>query len=136
MISREFPIRVWYKHTDQMGIVHHSNYVCYYEAARSDWMRALGMSYTEMEAAGVMMPILEVHMKYLKPAHYDELLSVRVILRELPMARINFEYEIRNEAGELLNTGSTLMGFMHAATRRPCRAPEAFMEVLRANWTE
>ena len=119
---------------DQMGIVHHSNYICYYEAARSELLRSFGSSYADMEEKdGVMMPILEVHSKYLRPAHYDELITVRISLRELPKARITFEYEIYNEAGELLNTGSTVLGFIHRDTRRPCRAPKGFMELLEKN---
>ena len=90
MISHDCKIRVWYKHTDQMGICHHSNYICYYEAARSEMLRALGMSFAEVEKRGIMMPILEVQSKYRKPAYYDELLTVRIILRELPTTRINF----------------------------------------------
>ena len=85
------------------------------------------------EKDGVMMPILEVHSKYLRPAHYDELITVRISLRELPKARITFEYEIYNEAGELLNTGSTVLGFIRRDTRRPCRAPKGFMELLEKN---
>ena len=120
MLTRDFKFRVWYKDTDQMGIVHHSNYICYYEAARSELLRSFGSSYADMEEKdGVMMPILEVHSKYLRPAHYDELITVRISLRELPKARITFEYEIYNEAGELLNTGSTVLGFIHRDTRRP-----------------
>lgn len=135
MISYDCKIRVWYKHTDQMGVVHHSNYISYYEAARSEFFRQLGgKSYSEMEAQGVMMPILEVHSKYMRPAHYDEVLTVRVSIRELPMARITFHYDVFNEAGELLNSGSTVLGFMRSDTRRPCRAPEAFIQLLRDHW--
>ena len=68
MLSYDCKIRVWYKHTDQMGICHHSNYICYYEAARSEWMRALGLPFSEVERRGIMMPILEVQSKYLRPA--------------------------------------------------------------------
>ena len=79
MLTRDFKFRVWYKDTDQMGIVHHSNYICYYEAARSELLRSFGSSYADMEEKdGVMMPILEVHSKYLRPAHYDELITVRI----------------------------------------------------------
>ena len=121
MLTRDFKFRVWYKDTDQMGIVHHSNYICYYEAARSELLRSFGSSYADMEEKdGVMMPILEVHSKYLRPAHYDELITVRISLRELPKARITFEYEIYNEAGELLNTGSTVLGFIHRACNSRC----------------
>ncbi|MDE7005317.1 thioesterase family protein [uncultured Alistipes sp.] len=132
MNSFDCHIRVWYKHTDQMGICHHSNYICYYEAARSEWMRALGLPFAEVERRGIMMPILEVRSKYLRPAHYDELLTVRIMLEERPTARITFNYEIYNERGELLNTGMTQLGFIHSDTRRPCRCPEWFLELLDA----
>ena len=99
MLSHDCQIRVWYKHTDQMAICHHSNYICYYEAARSEFLRALGMSFAEVERRGIMMPILEVQSKYRKPAYFDELLTVRIILREMPSTRINFFYEIYNERG-------------------------------------
>ncbi len=132
ILTRSFQMRVWYVDTDQMGIVHHSNYVRYYEAARSDLMRDLGVPYAEMESRGVMMPILEVHSFYKASAHYDELITVEVSLLELPMARITFHYRIFNEAGLLLNTGSTVLGFMHSDTRRPTRAPEWFVEMLKS----
>ena len=114
MLSHDCQIRVWYKHTDQMAICHHSNYICYYEAAR----------------------ILEVQSKYRKPAYFDELLTVRIILREMPSTRINFFYEIYNERGDLLNTGMTQLGFIHSDSRRPCRCPEWFLDLLRKEWTE
>jgi len=130
MFSFDCRIRVWYKHTDQMGVCHHSNYICYYEAARSEWMRALGLPFAEVERRGIMMPILEVQSKYLRPAYYDELLTVRIMLKEPPTARITFLYEIYNERGDLLNTGMTQLGFIHSDTRRPCRCPGWFAELL------
>ncbi len=126
-------MRVWYVDTDQMGIVHHSNYVRYYEAARSDLMRDLGISYAEMERRGVMMPILEVHSYYKASAHYDEMIRVDIRVEELPRARVTFHYEIFNESGTLLNTGSTVLGFMHSESRRPTRAPEWFVELLKSD---
>lgn len=99
MLSYDCQIRVWYKHTDQMAICHHSNYICYYEAARSEFLRALGMSFAEVERRGIMMPILEVQSKYRKPAYFDELLTVRIILREMPSTRINFFLRNLQRAG-------------------------------------
>lgn len=127
MLSYDCKVRVWYKHTDQMAICHHSNYICYYEAARSEWMRAVGLPFAEVERRGIMMPILEVQSKYHRPAYYDELLTVRIMLKEPPTARITFLYEIYNEQGQLINTGMTQLGFIHSDTRRPCRCPEWFM---------
>ena len=132
MITHDTKIRVWYKHTDQMGFVHHSNYICYYEEARSDLMRSMGLSYADMERKGIIMPILEVQSVYKRPAFFDDCLTVRILLREMPTARIRFEYEVYNSQGELLNTGMTALGFLHADTHRPTRAPQWFVEALAA----
>jgi acyl-CoA thioester hydrolase len=132
MISFEHKLRVEYHHTDQMGIVHHSNYIKFFEAARTEWLRAAGMTYAEMERRGVMMPIVDVHVKYRQPAYYDEVLSVSVFVDELPMARMIFRYEIRGEDGRDVASGTTTLGFIDSVTRRPQRAPEWLMEVLRS----
>ncbi|MBQ5738151.1 MAG: acyl-CoA thioesterase [Alistipes sp.] len=131
MKSFETKIRVEYHHTDQMGIVHHSNYVKFFEVARTEWLRAMGLTYAEMERRGVMMPIVEVNVKYRQPAYYDELISVTAIVEELPMARMIFKYEIRGEDGRDIASGSTTLGFIDKTTRRPQRAPIWLMEVLQ-----
>lgn len=136
MIVHEMKIRVWYKETDQMGYVHHSNYICYYEAARSSFMRWLGVSYAEMEARGVMMPILDVQSKYISPAFFEEELTVKLIVKELPSTRFTGCYEVYNEAGKLINTGSTTLCFIRKENHRPCRAPQWFVDLLRSRWTE
>ena len=123
-------IRVEYHHTDQMGIVHHSNYVKFFEVARTEWLRAMGLTYAEMERRGVMMPIVEVNVKYRQPAYYDELIAVTASVEELPMARMVFKYEIRGEDGRDIASGSTTLGFIDKHTRRPQRAPQWLMEVL------
>ena len=123
-------IRVEYHHTDQMGIVHHSNYIKFFEAARTEWLRAAGLTYAEMERRGVMMPIVDVQIKYRQPAYYDEMLSITTSVRELPMARMTFYYEIRGEDGRDVASGLTTLGFIDSVTRRPQRAPGWLMEVL------
>lgn len=130
MKSFETKIRVEYHHTDQMGIVHHSNYVKFFEVARTEWLRAIGLTYAEMERRGVMMPIVEVNIKYRQPAYYDELISVTAFVDELPMARMRFRYEIRGEDGRDIASGTTTLGFIDKVTRRPQRAPIWLMEVL------
>ena len=125
-------LRVEYHHTDQMGIVHHSNYVRFFEAARTEWLRAVGMTYAEMERRGVMMPIVDVQIRYRQPSYYDEMLSIMTYVDELPMARMTFRYEIRGEDGRDVASGTTTLGFIDSVTRRPQRAPEWLMEVLRS----
>ena len=131
MISFETKIRVEYHHTDQMGIVHHSNYIKFFEVARTEWLRAMGVTYAEMERRGVMMPIVDVSIKYRKPAYYDELISVTAYVDELPMARMTFKYEVRGEDGREIATGSTTLGFIDSQTRRPQRAPQWLLEVIK-----
>ena len=131
MISYDAKIRVNYKDTDQMGIVHHSNYIVYYEMARVEALRAWGMPYSEMEKNGIISPILEIGSKYIFPAYFDEVLTVRVIVDEIPMVRFKVRYELYNEEGRLINTGHTWLGFLDATTRRPCRAPQYFVDRLK-----
>ena len=130
MLSFEHKLRVEYHHTDQMGIVHHSNYIKFFEAARTEWLRAAGLTYAEMERRGVMMPIVDVQIKYRQPAYYDEMLSITTSVRELPMARMTFYYEIRGEDDREVASGMTTLGFIDSVTRRPQRAPGWLMEVL------
>lgn len=132
MISYDAKIRVNYKDTDKMGIVHHSNYIVYYEMARVEALREWGMPYSDMEQRGIISPILEVGSKYILPAYFDEVLTVRVIVEEMPMVRLKVRYELYNEEGKLINTGHTWLGFLDGETRRPCRAPEYFVKKMQA----
>ena len=114
-----------------MGVVHHSNYVNYYEVARTEMMRGRGLSYKEMEARGVMLPVREVQLNYLAPAYYDDLLTVRIRIAERPGVKLRFEHEIYNEAGDLINTGTVVLVFVDAVTRRPLRAPQGVFGTVR-----
>lgn len=131
MYERDITVRVRYKETDQMGVVHHSNYPVYYEYARTELLRERGFTYKGIEESGVMMPVREVGMKFLTPARYDDLLTIRTFMHEIKGARVRFDHEIRNEAGELVNTGFVELVFVNAATRRPCHAPEWFKELFK-----
>jgi acyl-CoA thioester hydrolase len=84
-----------------------------------------------MESTGIMMPVVEIHSNYILPAYYDENLTVRVIIKEMPTAKITFWYEIFNEKQELLNTGMATLAFMNSATRRPCRPPQKLIDCLK-----
>ena len=130
MFVHEQKIRVRYAETDQMGYVYYGNYAAYYEVARTEMLRQTGFSYKELEEMGVMMPVLEMNIKYIQPAKYDELLTIKVIIREKPAVRIKFEYEVYNEAGTLLNTGTTQLVFVDMAKNRPCKAPDVFMKQM------
>jgi acyl-CoA thioester hydrolase len=115
-----------------MGVIYHANYINYYEIARTEMLReTCGYSYSEMEDAGIMMPVVEIQSKYLLPAYYDENLVIKVTVKEMPTAKITFFFEVFNEKQELLNTGMTVLAFMNSKTRRPCRPPQKLMECLK-----
>ena len=131
MIEKEYKIRVRYKDTDAMGVVHHSNYVNFYESARTEMLREFGTTYKILEESGVMLPVKSVTMEFFTPGHYDDMLTVRIFLRELPAAKMVFDHEIYNEAGELVNKGIVVLAYMNAATRRAMRAPAWFLELFK-----
>ncbi|TYZ11871.1 acyl-CoA thioesterase [Hymenobacter lutimineralis] len=124
MYSHDTQIRVRYAETDQMGYVYHGNYAAYFEVARTEAFRQLGIRYKDMEADGVGMPVGELRTRFRRPARYDDLLTVRLLLKQpAEGSRVLFEYEIYNEAQELLTEGHTLMVFVNAATGRPVPMP-------------
>jgi acyl-CoA thioester hydrolase len=131
MFEHTTKIRVRYGETDQMGYMYYGNYAEFYEVGRVEMLRSLGMTYSGMEASGIMMPVLELHCKYLKPALYDEEISVKVIMDKLPGVKIHFRYELYNHNGELINTGETLLVFVNMKTNRPCFPSQEFIDKLK-----
>jgi len=131
MYISETTVRVRYAETDKMGYVYYGNYMQYYEVGRVESLRSLGSSYKEMEENGVMLPVFSCNIKYLKPAVYDDLLVIKTIIKEMPTAKILFDYEIYNQKNELLNTASTALVFINMATNKPCAAPVSFIEKIK-----
>ena len=130
MYISETSIRVRYGETDQMGYVYYGHYAMYYEVARVESLRQLGLTYREIEEMGVLMPVLENKSRYLAPARYDDLLRIVTTLREKPGVKIKFEYEIFNGQNTLINKGETVLVFINKVTNRPCRQPPAMEKVL------
>ncbi len=131
MYISETTARVRYAETDQMGIVYYGNYAQYFEIGRVESIRQLGYSYKEMEEDGVMLPVVEVHIKYLRSAVYDDLLTIRTTLRELPVDhKITFHSEVLNEKGKLLTTGMVTLYFLDTKTRKKREMPEKMKERL------
>jgi len=131
MFIHSTKIRVRYGETDQMGYMYYGNYAEFYEVGRVEMLRSLGLTYSGMEESGIKMPVLELHCKYLKPALYDEEITVKVIMDKLPGIRIHFRYELFNEKNELINTGETLLVFINMHTNRPCLPSQEFLDKLK-----
>lgn len=131
MFSSETTVRVRYAETDQMGVVYHGNYAQYFEVARAESIRQLGLTYKDMEAMGIIMPIVELHTKFVRPAHYDDLLTIRTTLAHLPTDhRIEFQQEVFNQQEKLLTVGKVVLYFLDAATRQKAVMPPALYEKL------
>ena len=130
MFVSETKVRVRYGETDKMGYMYHGNYAQFYEIGRVDALRQVGLSYKGMEEEGVMMPVLEIHSKFIKPALYDDEILIRTIMRELPGVRISFDFEMFNEAEELIHTATVQLVFVRSSDMRPIRCPESLMAVF------
>jgi acyl-CoA thioester hydrolase len=132
MFSSDTQIRVRYAETDQMGVVYHSNYFPYFESARAESIRQLGLTYSDMEKMGVIMPVVDVHCRYLRPALYDDLLTIKTILKELPVHhKIEFHHEVYNEKKELLAVGKIILYFMEAKGMKKTVMPADLLAKLQ-----
>jgi acyl-CoA thioester hydrolase len=136
MFISETKIRVRYAETDQMNVVYHGNYAQYFEVGRAESIRQLGFTYKDMEAMGIIMPIVEWHAKFIRPAHYDELITVKTMLKELPVDhRIEFHQEVYNEKEKLLTSGKVVLYFLESSTREKTTMPSDLLLKLRPFFT-
>ncbi len=124
MYSFETKIRVRYGETDQMSFVYYGVYAQYYEVGRVELLRSLGVTYKELEEMGFALPVVNLNINYKKPAYYDDELTIRTTIKELPSAKITFYYEMFNANNELLNIGEVVLVFVNKKTGKPCFAPE------------
>ena len=132
MIRSETKIRVRYAETDKMGIAYHGNYFTWFEVARVNMLDELGVSYRDLEAAGVLLPVLDCRARFLRSAFFDDRLVVKTVMEDSPLARIELGYEVmRGE--ELICTGKTAHGFV-TIEGEISRPPARFMELIRARF--
>ncbi len=131
MFISETTLRVRYGETDRMGYVYYGNYAEFFEVGRVEALRDLGWNYKEMEDSGILLPVYTFSIKYFKPAFYDDLLTIKTMIKEMPQTRIRFDYETWNAKGEKLNEGETTLVFINAETKRPTAAPPAFLDAMK-----
>ena len=135
MLKTEYKIEVRYYETDQMGIVHHSNYIRYFECGRSDLLKQIGLPLEKIEESGIMLPVLSVECRYRVPARLGDVLTVVSIIDEMPRARLPIKSEIYSQDGVLLCEGKVVIGFIDSVTRRPVRCPKAFVDIFETKLT-
>jgi acyl-CoA thioester hydrolase len=131
MLQAEIKIRVRYGETDRMGYVYYGNYAQYFEVARVEALRGLGITYKEMEDQGILLPVYTYSVKFIKPGYYDDLLTIRTRISKMEGARICFEFESFNQASELINTAEVVLVFFDKMSNRPCQAPLGFAELVQ-----
>jgi acyl-CoA thioester hydrolase len=134
MIINQTNIRVRYGETDQMGYVYYGNYAQFFEVGRVEWLRSLGTDYKSLEESGIMLPVTQLNVNYLKPAKYDDLLTIKTILTKKPLVKIDFDFEITNEKKELLTTGFTRLVFMDMNKNKPVKAPQHLLDQIYAEF--
>lgn len=132
MIEHEYKFRVTYPDTDKMGTMHHANYVKYYETARWELFRSIGVPYSLVEAAGVMCPVIRMNFKFIKTTSYDKLLTVETTLKEIKGVRLWFTYKLYNEQNELINTAETELAFVGMKDWKPCKVPDFILRSIEA----
>lgn len=131
MFEHSFQKRVRYGETDQMGYLYYGNYAQLYEIGRAEMIRSIGLTYKDMESEyGILMPVLSMNSRFVRPALYDELLTIKTILRKMPEENITFHHEIYNETGELVNGGSVKLCFIKAGNNERIACPEYLRDAL------
>ncbi len=128
----ESKVRVRYGETDQMGVVYHGNYPQFLEIGRVEWLRQFGVSYRDMEESGVMLPVISLTISYKKSARYDDLLTIKTTLKKIPSIKIEFDYEIFAENGDVIAEANTVLAFMDMKKNRPVKCPDYILEKLEA----
>lgn len=122
--------RIRYSETDQMGVVYHGNYAQFFELGRTEWLRKLGITYKDMETNGILLPVISLQCNFIKSALYDDVLTIKTVLKKKPMVKIEFDYEIINQNNEIICTGNTVLAFMNRTTMKPTRCPSYLIESL------
>jgi acyl-CoA thioester hydrolase len=131
MISNSTYFRVSYSDTDQMGFMHHSNYFKYYETARWELLRKIGIPYPEIERKGIILPVINSVVKFLKPAFYDQEIKIITKLKSFEGVRIIFDYRAINESGEIINEALITVAFVMKSTGKACVPPKDLANTLK-----
>ena len=128
----ETKIRIRYKDTDRMGVVYYGNYLTFFEVARAEFMRDLGLPYSQMESEGISLAVIEAAANYHANVGYDALVTVKTMLSAPGKARIRFDYRVLDDEGKLLVNGHTIHACI-GEKMRPTRLPPHLMKVVQEN---
>ena len=131
MIISESKIRIRYDEVDKMGYVYHGNYAKYYHISRTDLLRKIGISDKELEEKNILLPVIEMSIKYIKPIFYDDIIIIKTLLGNIPTSRLEFQHEVRNHNNELINQAKSVVAFVDIHTRKPLKAPQLVVNKIK-----
>jgi acyl-CoA thioester hydrolase len=114
-----------------MGVVYYGSYPLYYEAGRTELLREIGISYSDMEDKGIILPVVSLNIKYIAPVYYDELITIFTSIPKMPGVKLYFEYEIYNSQNKMVNNGNTTLAFIDRIKNKPVKAPLYFFNELK-----
>lgn len=133
MLKHRYTARVHYSDTDQMGFVHHSNYARYYENARWEMFRSLGIDYAQIEAEGIQMPVVKMDAHFIQPLYYDEEYVVETQINKRPRSVLEFTYVITAGERNIVHTAKVTLAFINTKTQKACRPPEVLVQLFSTN---
>lgn len=136
MIQYSTTIRVRYSEVDQMKYLYHPHYLSYMEIARTEMLRSCGYVYAELEKSGIIMPVRDVKIKYMHPAHYDDLVRIEVFVKKMPASRLEIDYEFYGQDGQLMSQAYVCLAFVDAEHNRLVRCPQVMVDVLKPYFDE
>lgn len=134
MLQHDHQIRIRYADVDQMGYVYYGHYARYYEIGRAEFLRSVGFPYKRLEDEGVMCPVASMKIRFLRAPRYDELITIRTTVKELPGKSVFFYMEVFLESGKLANAGLVKLAFVDAKTMKTAHAPESLLKVLKPHF--
>ena len=132
MIISENEIRIRYDEVDKMGYVYHGNYAKFFHISRTELLRKIGISDKELESHNILLPVIEMNIKYIKPVFYDDIITIKTSLQNVPSSRMRFTHEVLNASNEVINKAESTVVFVDMHTRKPMKVPEFIVDKIKS----
>jgi len=131
-VSSETKIQIRYDEVDKMGYVYHGNYAKYYHISRTELLRQIGICDKELENNNILLPVIEMRIKYIKPIFYDDIIIIKTFLHNIPTNRMIFHHEVRNHNNEVINQADSTVAFVNINTRKPMKPPRLIVNKIKS----
>lgn len=131
MITAKNKIQIRYDEVDKMGYVYHGNYAKFYHISRTELLRKIGISDKQLESRNILLPVIEMSIKYLKPIFYDDIITIQTSLNHMPSSRMKFLHEVRNQSNEVINQAESTVVFVDINSRKPMKVPELIVNKIK-----